>query len=307
MPRVSKRNRKGTAPKKPKIKYYRTAIYIRLSRKDGGHGRKDSIYIQKQICTDFVKKHPEMLLTKVYIDNGVTGTTFERDAFEELMDDVRAGRIDCIVVKDLSRFGRDTITMQNNIEKVFPFLQVRILGSIPPNGYLFSDDGNRTLVLNQETAPIVRYIFDRRLAKAGYSEIARELEAKGIPCPYVYLTSKGYACRGKRDIKKLWNRDALYNILTNPVYTGVMVNHKTETITPSGKCRIIPENERIYVEGNHETIVTKAEFEQVAAMIIHNDPRFGARIKNDICSLEREDVDTATGLCGCVQSTKGQR
>ena len=127
MPRVSKRQRKGTVQKTPKIKYYRTAIYIRLSRKDGGHGRKDSIYIQKQICTDFVKKHPEMLLTKVYIDNGVTGTTFERDAFEELMDDVRAGRIDCIVVKDFSRFGRDALDAVDLIDIIFPSLDVRFI------------------------------------------------------------------------------------------------------------------------------------------------------------------------------------
>lgn len=125
--RVSKRSRRGTAPKKPKIKCYRTAIYIRLSRKDGGHGRKDSIYIQKQICTDFVKKHPEMLLTKVYIDNGLTGTTFERDAFEELMDDVRAGRIDCIVVKDFSRFGRDALDAVDLIDVIFPSLDVRFI------------------------------------------------------------------------------------------------------------------------------------------------------------------------------------
>ena len=127
MPRVSKRQRKGTVQKTPKIKYYRTAIYIRLSRKDGGHGRKDSIYIQKQICTDFVKKHPEMLLTKVYIDNGVTGTTFERDAFEELMDDVRPGRIDCIVVKDFSRFGRDALDAVDLIDIIFPSLDVRFI------------------------------------------------------------------------------------------------------------------------------------------------------------------------------------
>lgn len=128
MPRTSKRNhRAGTVPKQPKIKYYRTAVYIRLSRKDGGHGRRDSVYIQKQICTDFVKKHPEMLLTKVYIDNGVTGTTFERDAFEELMEDVRAGRIDCIVVKDFSRFGRDALDAVDLIDVIFPSLDVRFI------------------------------------------------------------------------------------------------------------------------------------------------------------------------------------
>lgn len=128
MPRTSKRNRRaGTVPKQSKIKYYRTAVYIRLSRKDGGHGRRDSVYIQKQICTDFVKKHPEMLITKVYIDNGVTGTTFERDAFEELMEDVRAGRIDCIVVKDFSRFGRDALDAVDLIDVIFPSLDVRFI------------------------------------------------------------------------------------------------------------------------------------------------------------------------------------
>ena len=87
MPKVSKRGQRRQSSK-PEVKYLRTYIYVRLSEKDGGHGRRDSIYIQKQICEDYAKKHPEMLVVKVYADNGVTGTTFQRDAFEELMDDV---------------------------------------------------------------------------------------------------------------------------------------------------------------------------------------------------------------------------
>ena len=85
MPKVSKRGQRRQSSK-PEVKYLRTYIYVRLSEKDGGHGRRDSIYIQKQICEDYAKKHPEMLVVKVYADNGVTGTTFQRDAFEELMD-----------------------------------------------------------------------------------------------------------------------------------------------------------------------------------------------------------------------------
>ena len=76
VPRVSKRKKKAEST--PDIKYYKTYIYVRLSEKDGGHGRMDSISIQKQICCDFVKKHPEMLVMKVYSDNGITGTTFDR-------------------------------------------------------------------------------------------------------------------------------------------------------------------------------------------------------------------------------------
>lgn len=127
MPRVSRRKKKDAAQKISQARYYRTAVYVRLSRKDGGHGRRDSIYIQKQICTDFVKKHPEMLLAKIYVDNGVTGTTFSREAFEQLMTDVRAGSIDCIIVKDFSRFGRDAIDAVDLIDVIFPSLGVRFI------------------------------------------------------------------------------------------------------------------------------------------------------------------------------------
>ena len=65
MPKVSKRGQKRQNSK-PEMKYLRTYIYVRLSEKDGGHGRRDSIYIQKQICEDYAKKHPEMLVVKVY-------------------------------------------------------------------------------------------------------------------------------------------------------------------------------------------------------------------------------------------------
>ena len=127
MPRVSKRKKKGAVQAASLARDYRTAVYVRLSRKDGGHGRRDSIYIQKQICTDFVKKHPEMLLAKTYVDNGVTGTTFSREEFERLMADVRAGNIDCIVVKDFSRFGRDAIDAVDLIDVIFPSLDVRFI------------------------------------------------------------------------------------------------------------------------------------------------------------------------------------
>lgn len=131
MPRTSKRNKKKNAGTQAApvvgMKYYRTYIYVRLSEKDGGHGRRDSIYTQKQICEDFVKKHPELLLRKTCIDNGVTGTTFARPAFEQLMEDVRAGKVDTIVVKDFSRFSRDALDAVDMIDVVFPTMGVRFI------------------------------------------------------------------------------------------------------------------------------------------------------------------------------------
>ena len=126
MPKVSKRGQRRQSSK-PEVKYLRTYIYVRLSEKDGGHGRRDSIYIQKQICEDYAKKHPEMLVVKVYADNGVTGTTFQRDAFEELMEDVANKKVDCIIVKDFARFGRDALDAVDLIDVIFPTLNIRFV------------------------------------------------------------------------------------------------------------------------------------------------------------------------------------
>ena len=78
---------------------------------------------KKQICEDYAKKHPEMLVVKVYADNGVTGTTFQRDAFEELMEDVANKKVDCIIVKDFARFGRDALDAVDLIDVIFPNLK----------------------------------------------------------------------------------------------------------------------------------------------------------------------------------------
>ena len=126
MPKVSKRGQKRQSSK-PEMKYLRTYIYVRLSEKDGGHGRRDSIYIQKQICEDYAKKHPEMLVVKVYADNGVTGTTFQRNAFEEVMEDVANKKVDCIIVKDFARFGRDALDAVDLIDVIFPTLNIRFV------------------------------------------------------------------------------------------------------------------------------------------------------------------------------------
>lgn len=155
MPRISKRKKKTEVLPAPQAKYYRTYIYVRLSEKDGGHGRRDSIYIQKQICVDFVKKHPEMLIIKIYIDNGITGTTFERDGFEQLMSDVRSGKVDCIVVKDFSRFGRDALDAVDLIDVIFPTLDVRFISVL--DDY---DSGNPACAQDRVTNILKHFMND---------------------------------------------------------------------------------------------------------------------------------------------------
>ena len=85
----------------------RTGIYARLSLYDMNHTVRDSIQNQLMILTDYMDQHPELNLTEQYIDNGWSGTNFQRPAFLQMIDDIQEGKINCIVTKDLSRLGRN--------------------------------------------------------------------------------------------------------------------------------------------------------------------------------------------------------
>lgn len=108
-------------------KQYLCASYVRLSQDDGDKEESNSIVNQKSLIRDFMHKHPEYTLVREYADDGYSGVNFDRPAFQEMMDDVKAGRINCIIVKDLSRFGRNYIETGKYLEQVFPFLGVRFI------------------------------------------------------------------------------------------------------------------------------------------------------------------------------------
>ena len=108
-------------------KKYLCASYVRLSQDDGDKEESNSIINQKNLIRDYLKKHPEFTLVKEYPDDGYSGVNFERPAFQEMMEDVRNQRINCIIVKDLSRFGRNYIETGKYLEQVFPFLGVRFI------------------------------------------------------------------------------------------------------------------------------------------------------------------------------------
>ena len=91
---------------------YRAAAYIRLSRDNAKRG--DSLETQRDIIENFVAASPDIRLVDVYSDNHTTGTRFERPEFQRMMEDAASGRINCIIVKDLSRFGRNAIVSLKN-------------------------------------------------------------------------------------------------------------------------------------------------------------------------------------------------
>ena len=115
-------------PAAPEARVWRCAVYARLSNRNNGREDDDSLQAQVAFVRDSVAGMPDVEVVGVYADNGRTGTTFEgRHEFEALMDEVRAGGVDCIVVKDLSRFGRNMYETSTYLERIFPFLDVRFI------------------------------------------------------------------------------------------------------------------------------------------------------------------------------------
>ena len=267
------------------MQYKYVFAYLRLSNDDDDkNDESNSITNQRLLINYFVRNSDEFKDAEIiyFIDDGYSGTNFKRPGFREMMNKAKSvGTSCCIIVKDLSRLGRNTIDTQNYIEKVFPFLQIRFIsindfydsstsiangketevkfknlinglypeicsenikmvlrkrsetgkyrGSIPPYGYLFAAGKTDTLVLDPEAAPVVRRIFDRRLAGATYKEIVRELVENDILPPVAYLKAKGFSYNISKDIQPVWSVASIRHILSNSVYAGIIENHKTET------------------------------------------------------------------------------
>ena len=116
-----------TTPAAPPQREYHAGGYVRLSVEDSGKPGTDTIATQRELVRSYMESQPDMQIYDLYCDNGRTGTNFDRPEFERLMEDVRSGKVDCIVVKDLSRFGRNYRETGNYLERISPLLDVRFI------------------------------------------------------------------------------------------------------------------------------------------------------------------------------------
>ena len=309
-----------------KINSYNACIYARLSRDDGDKLESDSIINQKALIRDFLSKHPEIHVVSEKTDDGYSGVNFDRPAFQEMMDEIRSGKINCVVVKDLSRFGRNYIEAGNYIERVFPFLGVRFiaindnydsldrnqsdsliipfknlindayckdisvkirsqleikrkkgqfLGAFAVYGYMKDEEDHNKLVLDTYASEIVRAIFKWKKQGMSQGRIADKLNMQGVLCPMEYKISRGMKVQTNFRVHKkaLWSQTAVTRILSNEIYTGVLVQGKQGT--PNYKIKkILPkdETEWIRVEGAVPVIIDRDTFDSVQ-MILKKDIR----------------------------------
>ncbi len=114
-----------------KTKIWSVALYIRLSQEDSDNGenRKESnsVTSQKTLLNEYINEHKDLIVYDTYVDDGYTGTDFNRPEFQRLLKDMRKGNINCVLVKDLSRLGRNYIEVGNYIEQIFPLFNIRFI------------------------------------------------------------------------------------------------------------------------------------------------------------------------------------
>ena len=293
-------------------KTYNVGIYCRLSNDDERDGESVSIENQKLLLQSYVRQMGWNEID-VYIDDGYTGTNFNRPGVQRLIEDAKAKRINLILVKDLSRFGRNYIEIGQYTDHLFPSIGCRFvalnngvdtesnngstdvmcflnlfnefysrdtskkvkavkracaengkfMGTYPAYGYKRDNEDKHHLVIDEDTAPIVRRIFSMRATGMGFTGIAAQLNEEGIPSPGMLY----YQRRGKADPRRVnhkWAGETVKHLIRNEVYIGNMVQGKTGTVSYKNKKLISkPEDEWIRVEGTHEPIISQEIWDTV--------------------------------------------
>ncbi len=311
----------------PLTKDYVVALYIRLSLEDDDLGEakreSDSITNQRALLKDYLKNHEEFAECTVIekCDDGYSGVHFDnRPQFTELIGLAKKGKVNCIMVKDFSRFGRDYIELGSYLDQIFPFLGIRFI-SVNDNydsaalngetsgldvafknliydyysremskkqriawrrmaengeynagftlyGYKKASNDKHKLVIDEETAPIVKEIFSMKLSGVGTTHIAKCLNDRGVPSPAEIGKQRNLRQKWKGNFEKYgWTASTVERILREEKYTGTMVMLKTELQGVRGRQVKRPEEEWIRKEGTHEAIVSHQTYTLVLSML----------------------------------------
>ena len=312
------RTKRNTLDNQPQQAMWRAALYARLSREDGDKAESDSIANQKKLLENFVADTSEIQYVDLYVDDGYTGTNFDRPDFKRMISDIEVGRINCVIVKDLSRFGRDYIDVGRYLERWFPAHGVRFIaisdsidslkgaydmllpvknifneqyardisqkvrssfivkqkrgefvGAFASYGYRKDPTNHNKLVVDPIAADVVKRIFTMFESGNGKIKIAKTLNAEGIPCPSEYkkLNGERYTNGQKLNDTTYWTYSTIHRILQNQMYAGNMEQGRAPRQSMHGKAKKADPSQWITVEGTHEAIISKEQWDRVQSLL----------------------------------------
>jgi len=284
-------------------------IYVRLSQEDMREGESLSIENQKKMLTDYVSQQAGWNLVGIYEDDGYSGTNFDRPGVRQLLDDAKSGKINLILCKDLSRFGRNYIEVGQYIDYIFPSFNIRFIAlsdnvdtldrnstamdlmpimnlfnewhaantskkvrsvlaqnakegkyiaSFAAYGYLKGDDEKHTPVIDEPAAKVVRRIFELRATGITPTQIAKILNAEGVPIPSDYRAQRLGKPNPYKNTFHYWSHVAVRNILGNPIYIGHLAQQKFTTVSfKNHKSVRRGKDEWVIAENTHEPIISQ--------------------------------------------------
>lgn len=328
---------------------YNVAIYVRLSIEDKYYKNgTDSLATQEEMALEYLKDKADMKLYKVYSDNGETGSNFERQGFQDMMYDVYNGKVNCIIVKDLSRFGREYIEMGDYLEKIFPLIGVRFIaindhydnnvtsfdisvpikniintlyakdlskksaaalrikqqngefiGTYAAYGYTKSKEDKHKIVVDEETAPVVKMIFEWKAQGLGYASIGRKLYDMGIMPPCRYRYDKGILKDKRYSDIVFWSQRTLKTILENEVYIGNMVQgrRKSRFFDGMNEIRVDKQNWSV-VKHTHEPIISQELFDKVQKQLAQTRERYFENLGKYDKVSNKENIFKTKVACG---------
>ena len=327
---MARKSRKTTVAEpaviKPVDKVYLAGLYARISVETERKREADTIGNQLQLLKDYVSEHSDLTVFDIYSDDDISGTVFIRPEFSRMMNDLRDGKIDCIIVKDLSRLGRNYLESGEFIEMVFPFFRCRFIsvtdrfdtkyqqadisvqlknmaneiyakdisrkicstmrtiqdqgkfaGSRAPYGYRLDPADKHHLIIDEETAPIVKQLFELLAEGNTVHFVATTMNANGIPSPGRLLYERGIASTDHFKNSK-WYMQTVRRILQDEIYLGWMVSGKfRSTYHSTGKkgSQPVPREEWIVTKGTHEPIVTEELFNKVQEYFVRMKEEHG--------------------------------
>ena len=166
------------------LNLFNVAIYIRLSREDGDKEESDSVGNQRKLLAEYIAKKEDFILYDVYVDDGYSGTNFNRPSFQRMIADIEDGEVNCVVVKDLSRFGRDYIDTGRYLERYFPEMGVR---------FISVTDGIDSMKQAYDMLLPIKNIFNEQYARDISKKIQATVKSKQKAGEFIgAFTSYGY-------------------------------------------------------------------------------------------------------------------
>lgn len=263
--------------RKLKMSEYKVAGYIRLSKEDKIKDESNSVTNQKLIITSYIENNEDLELFDFYIDDGYSGTTFNRPGYKRMLKDIVEGKVNTIIVKDLSRFGRNHIESDNYLENILPGYNVK---------FISINDDIDTLNNSNSVSGIViplKNLMNDQYARDISEKVRSTLKMKQLNGEFIGVTAPyGYLKDLKDKHKFIVDREASYNV--KKIFNMIILGKSRKEIADhlNSKNVLTPSLYKISKEktNNEELIRSKKWNAEIVNRILRNETYTGKLIQN---------------------------